>query len=129
MHFHKHMKSKTSWGCKVQSEAPTGSQVDTVSPSTGATQFEQRRTFKVFVQDVLEAVEDGFVILDFLAFAGVRPLLPALEVGVDLTSVGGVLLVMGHLQTKRHRVCVKNILDKIKLGYWSLSVISLILQV
>lgn len=142
MHFHKHMKSKASLGCKVQSEAPTGSQVDTVSPSTGATQFEQGRTFKVFVQDVLEAVEDGFVILDFLAFAGVRPLFSALEVGVDLTSVGGVLLVMGHLQTKRtesdkiykyflgkHRVCVKNILDKIKLGYWSLSVISLILRV
>lgn len=100
MHLHKHMTSKTSSGCKVQSEAPTGSQVDTVSPSTGATQFKQRRTFKVFVQDVLEAVEDGFVVLDFPALAGVRPLLPALEVGIDFTRVGGVLLVMGHLQTE-----------------------------
>lgn len=100
MHLHKHMTSKTSSGCRVQSEASTGSQLDTVSTSTGATQFKQRRTFKVFVQDVLEAVEDGFVVLDFPALAGVRPLLPALEVGIDFTRVGGVLLVMGHLQTE-----------------------------
>lgn len=59
------------------------------------------RTFKVFVQDVLKAVEDGFVVLDFAALAGVRPLLPALEVGVDFTRVGGVLFVMGHLQPEK----------------------------
>lgn len=59
-----------------------------------------RRTFQVFVQDVLKAVEDGFVVRDLAALAGVRPLLPALEVGVDFTRVGGVLLVMGHLQTE-----------------------------
>lgn len=53
------------------------------------------------MQDVLKAVEDGFVVLDFAALAGVRPLLPALEVGVDLTGVGGVLLVMGHLQAEK----------------------------
>lgn len=50
------------------------------------------------MQDVLKAVEDGFVVVDFPALAGVRPLLPALEVGVDFTRVGGVLLVMGHLR-------------------------------
>lgn len=60
-------------------------------------------TFQVFVQDVLEAVEDGFVVLDFVALAGVRPLLPALEVGVDLTGVGGVLFVVGHLETETQR--------------------------
>lgn len=62
---------------------------------------ETGRTFKVFVQDVLEAVEDGFVVFDFVALAGVRPALPALEVGVDFTRVGGVLFVMGHLQAKK----------------------------
>lgn len=73
-------------------------QVDTVSRWRGAGQIKRRRTFKVFVQDVLKAVEDGFVVVDSPALAGVRPLLPALEVGVDFTRVGGVLLVMGHLQ-------------------------------
>lgn len=91
---------KASPGCKVQSEGPSGSQVDTESASTGATRFKQRRTFQVFVQDVLKAVEDGFVVRDFPALAGVCPLLPALEVGVDFTRVGGVLLVVGHLQTE-----------------------------
>lgn len=76
-------------------------QVDTDSRWVGAARMERRRTFKVFVQDVLKAVEDGFVVLDFPALAGVRPLLPALEVGVDFTRVGGVLLVMGHLQTEK----------------------------
>lgn len=51
------------------------------------------------MQDVLEAVEDRLVIFDFSALGGVRPLLAALEVGVHLTCVGGVLLVMRHLYT------------------------------
>lgn len=52
------------------------------------------------MQDVLEAVEDRLVIFDFSALGGVRPLLAALEVGVHLTCVGGVLFVMRHLYTR-----------------------------
>lgn len=74
--------------------------MDTVSPPTATVEAETGRTFKVFVQDVLKAVEDGFVVLDFAALARVRPPLPALEVGVDFTRVGGVLFIMGHLQTE-----------------------------
>lgn len=54
-------------------------------------------TLQVLVQDVLKAVEDRLVIFDFSALGGVRPLLAALEVGVHLTCVGGVLFVMCHL--------------------------------
>lgn len=57
-------------------------------------------TLQVLVQDVLEAVEDRLVIFDLSALGGVRPLLAALEVGVHLTRVGGVLLVMCHLHTE-----------------------------
>lgn len=60
------------------------------------------------MEDVLKAVEDGFVVLDFVALAGVRPLLPALEVGVDLTGVGGVLFVVGHLGTEPTPVALKS---------------------
>lgn len=56
-------------------------------------------TLQVLVQDVLEAVENRLVILDFSALGGVGPLLAALEVGVHLTRVGGVLFVMRHLHT------------------------------
>lgn len=57
-------------------------------------------TLQVLVQDVLEAVEDRLVIFDLSALGGVGPLLAALEVGVHLTRVGGVLLVMCHLHTE-----------------------------
>lgn len=67
------------------------------------------------MQDVLKAVEDRFVVLDFPALAEVRPLLPALEVGVDFTGVGGVLLVMGHLQTER-RARVRRVLRFLTVG-------------
>lgn len=78
------------------------------------------------MQDVLKAVEDGFVVLDFVALAGVRLPLPALEVGVDLTRVGGVLFVMGHLQAENPRQLVNTYTlspHHVKLGYWSLSVL------
>ena len=51
-------------------------------------------TFQVLVEDVLEAVEDRLVILDLPVLGGLRPGLPALEVGVDFAGVGRVLLVM-----------------------------------
>lgn len=44
------------------------------------------------MQDVLQAVEDGFIVLDLFALAGIC-LLTALKIGVDFTSVGWVLFV------------------------------------
>lgn len=49
------------------------------------------------MEDVLKAVEDGFVIFDFSVFAGVCPLLATLKVRVDFTRVGGILFVMCYL--------------------------------
>lgn len=56
------------------------------------------------MKDVLQAVKDGFVIFDFSAFAGIRPLLAALEVGVHFTRVGGILFVMSHLSTHKYNL-------------------------
>lgn len=72
------------------------------------------------MQDVLKAVEDGFVVVDFPALARVRPLLPALEVGVDFTRVGGVLLVMGHLQDGRARKMRKTGSKNLVSGHFQL---------
>lgn len=63
-------------------------------------------TFKVFVEDVLQAVEDGFVIFDFSALGGICPLLTAFEVGVHFTRVRGVLFVMCYLQTQMTQIRV-----------------------
>lgn len=62
---------------------------------------ETRLTFEVFVEDVLKAVEDGFVVFDFPAFAGLRPRLAALKVRVHFARVGRVLFVMRYLEMAR----------------------------
>lgn len=56
------------------------------------------------MKDVLQAVKDSLVIFDFSAFAGIRPLLAALEVGVDFTRVGGILFVMSYLSTHKQNL-------------------------
>lgn len=50
------------------------------------------------MKDVLQAVEDGLVVVDLSTLGGIRLLLTALEVRVHLTRVGGVLFVMRYLQ-------------------------------
>lgn len=105
-------KKKNPASCKViqsgsLSGAPTGLEVGASVSWQRAPWYDERAesglTFEVFVQDVLEAVEDGFVIFDFSAFGGICPLLAALKVGVHFTRVGGVLFIMCHLQRESGR--------------------------
>lgn len=65
------------------------------------------------MEDVLQAVEDGFVIFDFSALGGICPLLTALEVGVHFTCVRGVLFVMCYLQTQMTQITIRVILIKL----------------
>ena len=59
------------------------------------------------MKDVLQAIEDCFVVLDFSILGGVCPPLAALKVGVHFTCVGRVLLVMCYLGRTDNIQCTR----------------------